>query len=153
MILAFWYISVEEEEENNNEKPSGRMTFPGPPQEKKASNRKWHSGCPLKKPINSMTILPCETSSRKGRSWTSSPEWGMPVSPNKKDLTLTLILPALYSLHQFKGPDLGWVFEMYWVVAEWDIGSVALLSHFAKCKNRKCENKKCEIFLLHFSII
>ena len=23
-------------------------------------------------------------------------------------------------------------------------GSVALLSHFAKCKNRKCENKKCE---------
>ena len=24
--------------------------------------------------------------------------------------------------------------------------SVALLSHFAKCKNRKCENKKCEIF-------
>ena len=25
--------------------------FPRAPQEKKASNRKWHSGCPLKKPI------------------------------------------------------------------------------------------------------
>ena len=24
------------------------------------------------------------------------------------------------------------------------LGSVALLSHFAKCKNRKWENKKCE---------
>ena len=23
-------------------------------------------------------------------------------------------------------------------------GSVALLSHFAKCKNRKCKNEKCE---------
>ena len=23
-------------------------------------------------------------------------------------------------------------------------GSVALLSHFAKCKDRKCENEKCE---------
>ena len=32
-------------------------------------------------------------------------------------------------------------------------GSVVLLSHFAKCKNRKCKNKKCEIFLLYFSII
>ena len=32
-------------------------------------------------------------------------------------------------------------------------GSVALLSHFAKCKNQKCKNKKCEIFLLHFSMI
>ena len=37
MILAFWNISVEEEEEeiNNNEKPSGRMTFPGPPKKKR----------------------------------------------------------------------------------------------------------------------
>ena len=30
MILAFKASGISEEEENNNEKPSGRMTFPGP---------------------------------------------------------------------------------------------------------------------------
>ena len=35
---------------------------------------------------------------------------------------------------------------------KFDVGSVALLLHFAKCENRKYENKKC-IFLLHFSTI
>ena len=27
-------------------------------------------------------------------------------------------------------------------------GSVALLSHFAKCKNRKCKNQKCQFQIL-----
>ena len=38
-----------------------------------------------------------------------------------------------------------YVYEQIYVV-KYIYGSVALLSHFAKCKNGKCENKKCNIF-------
>ena len=37
-----------------------------------------------------------------------------------------------------------WIDSFCSYVSKRDMGSVALLSHLAKCKNWKCENKKCE---------